>query len=231
MIDLHSHVLPGIDDGSRNVEESLAMLKRLREQGVQCLAATPHFYANEQALDRFLEKRERAFLSLQSELTEEHPQIVCGAEVKFYTGIGRMDGLEKLTIGSSKLLLLEMPFSKWTEYTMRELLELASSRNLTFVLAHIDRYMKYQNRATWEKLLDHGFLMQVNADYVYEFKTKSKAAKLFASGRAHFLGSDCHNLTDRAPRIGEAYDVLRKKLGSDFIGQMTDFGHSMIGCR
>jgi protein-tyrosine phosphatase len=231
MIDWHSHVLPGIDDGSRDVEESLGMLQKLGEQGVRCVVATPHFYADEQRLERFLEKREQAYSKLQSELTEAYPQVICGAEVKYYPGIGRMEGLERLTIGSTKMLLLEMPFSKWTDYTMRELSEMVSSHNLTFVLAHIDRYMGFQSKSTWEKLLEAGFLMQVNASYLHEFGTKRKALRLFGNGGAHFLGSDCHNLTSRPPRIGEAYDLLRHKLGEDFLAEMTEYGYRKLKLR
>lgn len=225
MIDWHSHVLPAMDDGSRNLEESLGMLKLLREQGVRRVIATPHFYANDEDVNRFLERRTEAFCRLEPALTDEHPQVLCGAEVRYYPGIGRMADLDKLVIGSTKLLLLEMPFSKWTDYTMKELTELASYGRLTIILAHIDRYLKFQNSATWNKLLECGFLMQVNASFVYEFATKGKARKMLSEGKIHFIGSDCHNLTSRPPRIGEAYSQIQKKFGDDFVANMTGYGH------
>ena len=61
MIDWHSHILPGIDDGSRDVSESLALIEKLSEQGVDTVVATPHFYADDNSVDAFLEKRNKAY--------------------------------------------------------------------------------------------------------------------------------------------------------------------------
>ena len=64
IVDFHSHVLPGIDDGSRSVEESLVMLKRMQDQGIAAVVATPHFYASHHFPEEFLERRERAKLKI-----------------------------------------------------------------------------------------------------------------------------------------------------------------------
>ena len=119
MIDFHSHILPGIDDGSKDVAESLAMLSALKEQGVDTVVATPHFYANHHSVEEFLRRRQKAMDRLSAELSEGAPTIVLGAEVRYYEGISHLQNLESLCIGDSKLLLLEMPFYKWTEYTVR----------------------------------------------------------------------------------------------------------------
>ena len=228
MIDWHSHVLPGIDDGSQNIEESLALLKMLSEQGVDTVVATPHFIADNEAAAHFLERRQRAFDELHGHLQPEFPRIIQGAEVKYYPGISRMEGLDRLTIGESGLLLLEMPMMKWTEYTVREVIELSHSMHLKVVLAHIDRYWTLQSKDVWSRFYENEILMQVNADFFLGFLTKGKAMNLLRNGAIHFLGSDCHNLTSRQPRIGQAFSYIEKKFGCDFLSQMHEYGMEML---
>lgn len=228
MIDWHSHILPGVDDGSRDLAESLAMLKLLREQGVHTVAATPHFYANDESVDSFLNRRASALNMLEKHLPDDAVKIVPGAEVKYYPGISRMHGLKKLCIEGSGLLLLEMSMTKWTEYTIRELVELSSTSGMTVVLAHIERYLKLQSRATWDRLYDCGLLMQVNAGFFTGLATRRKALTMLKDGAIQLIGSDCHNTTSRAPCIGQAVEIIRKKLGNDFVDQMNEYGHSMF---
>ena len=229
MIDWHSHVLPGVDDGSRNVEESLTMLDALWAQGVDLVMATPHFYANLTTVDDFLAKRNAAYESLAPHLGEERPQVMCGAEVRYYSGISQMQDLERLTLGDTNLLLLEMPMNRWTEYTIQELLTLASTRRLKIVMAHIERYLSYQGKGVFERLIENGFLMQVNASFFGGLGSRHKALKMLSSGKIHMIGSDCHNMTTRPPQIERAYELIEKKFGEHFVFQMTDFGYAVIG--
>ncbi len=228
MIDWHSHILPAVDDGSRDVEESLALLAGELQQGVDTVIATPHFFANDESVDEFLARRDESFQKLSAVKGEGMPEIICGAEVKYYQGISKMEGLKKLCIGDSKLLLLEMSMSKWTEYTLSELTEMALRREVKVVLAHIDRYYSLQSAAAWERLYDSGILMQVNASYFTEFFTKRKALKMMAGGGIHFLGSDCHNITTRPPNLLNACEYIDKKLGADFLTQFNEYGYSLL---
>lgn len=228
MIDWHSHILPRIDDGSQNVTESSELLKMLSDQGVKTVVATPHFFANSDTIESFLEKRKNSYDTLSEQVLTDSPEILLGAEVKYYQGISRMNELKKLCIDNSKLLLLEMSMSRWTEYTLRELEELALSRDITVVLAHIERYLKFQNDETWNRLYENGILMQVNASFFTAFSTKRKALTYLENGDIHFIGSDCHNLTSRAPRIGKAFKIIKNKLGESFINQMNEYGYSVL---
>ena len=117
MIDWHSHILPEMDDGSKNVEESLCLMKMLAEQGVDTVIATPHFYANDESVDSFLERRAVSYEKLQTQLSDSLPEVLLGAEVSYYPGISRMADLKRLKIEKTQLLLLEMPMSKWKEYS------------------------------------------------------------------------------------------------------------------
>ncbi len=228
MIDWHSHILPDIDDGSRDVCESLGMIKALKEQGVDLVVATPHFFADDESVDAFLERRDNAWKDLSLAISEDTDlNIVLGAEVKYYSGISRMSGLERLQIGDTGLILLEMPMSKWTEYTVRELAEINSSRGLTVIIAHMERYFPMQSRKTRDRVLDSGVIMQSNASFFTRFGSKRRAISSLINGEIQLIGSDCHNMTSRPPNIKSAYDVIRKKLGEDFAGQMNEYGYRL----
>ena len=230
MIDFHSHILPGIDDGSRDVAESLQMISMLREQGVDTVVATPHFYANHHSVQRFCARRQAAYERLIEAIgiTQASAQIVLGAEVRYYEGISRLEGLTDLCIGGTRLLLLEMPMARWTEYTVRELVDLSCDGRIRLVLAHIERYYTLQSREVWQRLLDCGILMQTNAEFFTDWRTRGKAVRMLGDHRLHLLGSDCHNLTDRAPQILQAADRIRKKLGEEFLSEMNRFAAELL---
>ena len=229
MIDWHSHILPAMDDGSRDPDESITMIDTLANQGVDTVVVTPHFYANEESVEEFLSRRQRSYDALCEKMQNRSVRILCGAEVKYYPGISRMEDLERLAIGNSKLLLLEMPFAKWSDHTVRELLALANMRGLKIVMAHIERYRALQDRRVIEKLMDEGILMQVNASYFERLGTKRKAIKNLGSGMIHLIGSDCHNLTSRPPQIQSAYDLIQKKFGSEYVTQKNEFAYGILG--
>ena len=228
MIDFHSHILPGIDDGSENVSESLQMLALLKEQGVDTVVATPHFYANHCSVEEFLTRRNRSYQALQESLSADAPTILLGAEVRYYEGISHLRELPAMCIGNSKLLLLEMPMSKWTEYTVKELIDLSCRGDIRLVMAHIERYLRMQSPAVWDRLLESEILMQSNADFFVDFRTKRKALRMLAQQCVHLIGSDCHNLTDRAPKIQQAYDRIANKFGEGFVNQMNDFASKLL---
>lgn len=228
MIDWHSHVLPGMDDGSRNVAESISLINMQVSQGVNTVIATPHFYANDESVDSFLDRREGALRLLRTELPEGSPEIRLGAEVRYYQGISRMAEMTALCIEGSKLLLLEMPVAEWTEYVVRELIELSGKSSVRLVLAHIERYLHLQKWTVWERLYDSGILMQVNASFFTSFVSKRRALLLLKKGNIHFLGSDCHNMTSRPPQIGKAFACIQKKFGDDYVRQMNEYGYTML---
>ena len=228
MIDWHSHILPGMDDGSHDAAESISLVNMQRAQGIDTVIATPHFYANDETVDSFLDRRKRALDLLKAELPEGPPEILLGAEVRYYQGISRMDGLKALRIEGSKLLLLEMPMSSWTEYMIRELIEMSGRSSIKIVLAHMERYLALQTQGSWNRILECGILMQANASFFTSFSTKRKALILLKEDNIHFIGSDCHNVTSRPPQIGKAFETIKKKLGEDYIHQMNEYGYSLL---
>lgn len=228
MIDFHSHILPKMDDGSKSVEQSLEMIRDLSAQGVKTVVATPHFYANDESVDEFLKRRAESYEELRVHLTDDCPEVVLGAEVKYYSGISRLEGLDRLTIGDSGLLLLEMSLAKWTGYVVDEIVSLSTSGTVTVALAHIERYFFLQSRDVQEKLLQNGVLMQCNAEFFNGFLTRRKALKMFGNGRIHLIGSDCHNMTDRKPTVGKAVERIKEKHGEHIFKQFVRFQNDLL---
>lgn len=228
MIDWHSHVLPKMDDGSRSIEESLKLINMQHRQGVDKIIATPHFYANDESVNSFLERRQASFELLKPNLAPNAPQIILGAEVKYYHGISKMENLKALRAQDSEILLLEMPFSRWTEYMLREITEMSLMGNVKLVLAHIERYLSLQSREVMEKVYSGEIFTQVNASFFANLSTRRKAVAMLRQGKIHFVGSDCHNTTSRPPRLDSAFAVIERKLGPGFLIQMDEYGQSML---
>ena len=222
MVDFHSHILPGIDDGSQNVEESLQMLDMLAFQGAKKVVATPHFMATETAPQEFFIKRQNSYNQLKEKLSENHPEIVLGAEVLYYSGISRMQELSSFCIDGTQLLLLEMPTKKWNDYIVREVLELNCTGDITVVLAHIERYLPFMEEGVLERLVENDVLMQVNANFFLRFATRHKAIKMLKNDYIQLIGSDCHDIKYRPPRLDEAYKVIKNRMGEAFVGYFQE---------
>lgn len=228
MTDFHSHILPKMDDGSRSIEESLQMLNALAEQGISRVVATPHFYANDESVFDFLERRREAFEKLSAVLTADMPEVLLGAEVRYYDGISRLAEIKSLCIQGTDLFLLEMPEKRWTEYTLRELEDIACAGRVTLVLAHVDRCMEYQRADTMLRLHGSGVMMQLNAEYFNGFFSRRKAVSMIENGMVQFVGSDCHNMTDRKPEIGRAYKTIKNRLGSEFTDSLKKYTNEIL---
>ena len=213
MIDIHSHILPGMDDGSSSLEESLSMARESARQGVRLLAATPHFYATQEDPERFLQRREASLALLESAWQDGFPTLLVGAEVRYFDGISRVEKIAHLTLDHTRILLLEMPFTSWSRRMVEEVLELQRSRGLQVLLAHVERYLKDQDGQVWETFRQNGVWMQCNANFFLRWQTKRKAQALFKKGEIQMLGSDTHNMTTRPPNLAMARDALVKSLG------------------
>jgi len=227
MIDMHSHILPQIDDGSKSVQMSVEMLARLKEQSVDTVVATPHFLASKNSPEDFLRNRQEACDRLGS-VAADGPQILLGAEVAYFDGIGRCNELERLCLGDSRLILVEMPCGQWTQRMVREVCDIPVQLGLQPVLAHVDRYRKSFTQY-YGQLSREGVLFQFNADVFNSFWSRHWALKLLRMGGLHFLGSDCHNLDKRPPNMDRAYRVIAKQLGEGILEDITAFTAQALG--
>ena len=219
MIDFHSHILPGMDDGSQTVEESLTLLEMLRAQGVDTVAATPHFYARENSPEVFLRRRREAWERLNARLTPGGPQVLLGAEVRYYRGISRLEELHRLCLSGTHVLLLEMPFSPWSSGILEELEDLLRE-DITVVLAHIERYLPDQPHELWPRLRHMGALFQCNASFFLDWRTRRRAIRMLRGGDIHLLGSDCHGVSHRPPQMEQAMVYIRRHAGGDALSRL-----------
>ena len=225
MVDFHTHILPCLDDGAASCEESLNMLRKEREHGVDTVIATPHFYADRDDPEAFLKKRETAYKKLLLEMENfeprELPRIVLGAEVAYFEGMSDCEELPLFNIDGTKLLLLEMPAIRWNERMIAEVVAIYEKTGLIPVIAHIDRYIRiFNDRRMAEWFSDLPVLIQANASFFTGWKYTRMALKMFDRGQIHLLGSDCHNTSTRPPEMNLATDALRKRFGDGAIAYL-----------
>lgn len=231
VMDFHSHILPRVDDGSKSLEQSLQMLRRESEQGVEQVVLTPHFYANHCTMEQFLQRRREAFETLTHAAVgdESLPKLILGAEVKIFEGLSRIDELEQLAISGTRCILVEFPMLPWRDWMYRELLNLRTDRNLTPIFAHVDRYMTpWRSFGIPEKLERLPVLVQANAEFFLRRATRKKALKMLQNGQIHLLGSDCHDLSDRAPNLGPAKALIQQQLGSQVLAGVAGWEQQIL---
>lgn len=229
MTDFHAHLLPALDDGSDSLETSLAMLEAWRSQGIGRVCATPHFYAERTTPERFLRRRAEALEALRAAMgpAEGSPALLCGAEVRFFDGISGAEALPSLCLEGTDLLLLEMPFTRWTERMLSEVGELRQ-RGVRPVAAHLERYLDLNPRQTIRRFLQMDVLIQCNAEFFLSRRTAGKALRMLREEQIHFLGSDAHNMRSRAPNLGPALALIERKLGPRALDRLAAL-EGMIG--
>lgn len=213
MIDLHTHILPGIDDGAADLNASISLLRIEQKQGVETVALTPHFYRDKERPEGFLVKRDAAWNRLRNELPREpFPNLILGAEVAWFPGLAECPELEEFCYKDTKILLIEPPFTPWNGEFFRQLYNLVIRRGVTPMISHLDRYVSCQKKQHIDQLLDLGFPIQVSAGAVLHRTFRNWALRMLKNHEA-LLISDCHNLDTRLPNIGDAMALLEKKLG------------------
>lgn len=231
MIDFHSHILPGIDDGSTSVEMSIEMLLMEAQQGITHVVATPHFYAQRDQLDTFLQRRDEAYQALQREmeLYSGLPEVLLGAEVSFFRGISESEFLKKLMIHQNRCLLIELPTPPWDEAIFRELEAIWVRREILPIIAHIDRYIsRWKSGPVLKRLSQLPVIVQANSEFFLNKKTAGMAMKMLKNEQIHLLGSDCHNMSSRKPDLGQAVDRITKKLGTDSLNRISEYENKVL---
>ena len=223
-IDLHSHILPQLDDGSDSVEMSLAMLYQMAEQGVDVVCATSHYYAKHNSIPAFCERRAEALERLSSVLTAELPRVLPAAEVAYFPHMEEQD-LTPLCIQGTRTLMLEMPFSDWTGLQLETVEALVLDCRYDVVLVHPERFcFSKSNKHKLEKLAELPIGLQVNAGSLLRWGTRRLALDILQMAHMPLLGSDCHNLTSRPPNLKEGRKVVMQKLGEVFLKKIDRYG-------
>ena len=227
MIDFHSHILPGIDDGAKDVETSLKMLSVSYDSGVKTVLLTPHCHPRSQEhIDRFLERRDMAFAALSSATSAfELPKLVPASEIRIYQGLHNYEKLDELCILGTNYILLEMPYELWKDYAFEEIYQLT---RLGFrpIMAHLDRFLDQEKH--FHEFLSLGSLVQMNSSAFLESSTRKKMVKFFENGHIHVLGSDTHDLADRKPDLADAYRVISRKFGEEYTSYINYAGENIL---
>ncbi len=225
VFDIHTHLLPGIDDGARDKEQSRQMISSLKEQGVTDVFLTPHFYHYEMSLEKFVEKRHKAFLQVSDFFVENNIKPYLGAEVYFVDTIFRYDDISELCIDKGDYILIEIPFNGVSsEKVISMLYKMCANYSVNPIIAHIEKYPEFFNRKFLEELKEIGCLVQFDIDSLKKYFIRKKLIKYIQKGLIQLAGSDCHNLSDRKPD----FCILKKYLQESMVKYLFNNGYMLF---
>ncbi len=233
MIDFHTHILPRMDDGSRNIVETRKMLKMEFDQGVRHVVSTSHFYAQREFPEEFLERRQRRISRVREMLQEEEwgsqMKLYAGAEVLYFTGMAESPALSDLCIEKTDTLLLELPFFQWDKEIYLEVKKIIEVRRKKVILAHVERYFQYQKDTDiWDQMLELPVYIQLNTGNIGAWGKKGICRKLLKSELPILLGSDCHSIRKRPPDIRKGRKQVEKTAGTAMLEQIDRLGKQVL---
>ena len=222
--DMHCHILPGVDDGSDSMEESLAMLKRLYAQGVRDVILTPHFAAGGKNPGR--EKLEDAFAGLKKVCGEILPDMLLymGNELLYQDGTTEcLKNGEAYTMAGSRYVLVEFGVRMAYNRIERAVAGLIA-KGYRPIIAHMERYESlYKQEERIKDLIKAGAYLQMNADSVTGGVLNKRASycrKLVSRGYIHFISTDAHDLRERPPELHQAMERLSKICDERRLGEL-----------
>lgn len=226
MIDLHTHILPELDDGADSIEEALSMARIAVEDGITALVATPHVIDG--LFSNSKEKIHGAVERLDQRLKEDSIplELLPGAEYNLEPDLAeRLSRGELLTLNNTgRYLLVELPATLVPHYTDRVLYEL-QLQGITPILAHPERNIEFSREPSrLAEMVSKGILVQVTAGSItgsFGREIKNLAHLFLKSGCAHFIASDAHSSTGRIPKISSAMKEIENVLGPDMADELA----------
>ncbi|MCB6607747.1 CpsB/CapC family capsule biosynthesis tyrosine phosphatase [[Clostridium] symbiosum] len=224
MIDIHAHILPGIDDGPETMEETRKMLLKAFEQGIRSIIATPHFFRKHYEPDvaRIYELVDA--VQAEADVLTPGLTIYPGQEIMYFYEIEEYLSEHKLlTLAGSRYVLIE--FQPTVVYSRLEL----ALRKMIFagyipVLAHAERYFCLRRNERLLELSAAGMRMQMNYGSLEtgtNFSDRRWCRKMILENQFDFLSTDMHGITHRSPDCGAALEWLRRKAGEDRLRELT----------
>lgn len=218
MIDFHSHIIPYVDDGSKNLDMSIAMLEMSLNDGVEYICATPHFITGEAEVQRNKYEERLDNLKEISKIKDLNIKILSGLELYIHPELPKLFKEGKIWgINDGKYLLIELPMNHFPIYTEEVFYELRLM-GVTPILAHPERNSKLrENVKLLENLIDQGTITQVTAGSLsglYGKEVKAFAELLVKKNMVHLVGSDAHNNSGRNTMIKKEYNLI-KELNKD----------------
>lgn len=215
--DIHSHILPGVDDGAKNMEETLAMLRTAKKQGIRTIIATPHYKVGQHKKTAEELEQIKEMVQLEADEAGLDMEILLGNELYYNRELcERLDKGLALTLADTRYVLVE--FSVFSDYT--ELYQ--GLRNLIQggyipILAHMERYeCLRKDKDKIKELISLGIYMQMNTESLKRHANK----KLVKEGYIHFFGSDSHNTDNRKPNMQDGINELGKSVSREQLEQI-----------
>ena len=193
--DIHSHFIPGIDDGSPDMETSISLIKKMQELGYSKVITTPHvmsdFYQN--SSETIL--KSLADVRLELKLQNINMEIDAAAEYYIDFEFEQKIGKEKFLTFGDNYILVELSFMQAPKNLFDAIFKL-QLEDYKVVLAHPERY-RYYNQEDYDNLISRGVLLQINLLSLIEYYSTSiqkKTEQLIANNQVSFIGTDCHNM-------------------------------------
>lgn len=232
MIDFHTHILPAIDDGSRHLEESLALLEQQKACGVTKVMTTPHCYPDDE-IDTFLAKRNLAIMALKEAAKAAHLgdiELYTGAEVLISVDTWKLDRLNELCIEGTNYILIELPYSSyWSDWVYSSVEDIIDNKKLIPIIAHVERYDAVRKDPNCLlRFMEMGAVLQMNAYSLTKGSSKMKLAHLLMKHEMiHVLGSDVHR-ADHFISVTGVYEDLAKRYGQEVARSMHEIGEAIL---
>ena len=219
LMDIHTHILPGVDDGAQNMQEALSLCRLAWDSGTRAMILTPHYRGIYKPSPEILQA---AFCNFQQTLKKELPKmnLYLGCEVRFVDDIQQKFASGKLLcMADSRYVLLEFAPTAFRPQIISGIIQCLSVGKVP-IIAHAERYNTFRNDPTLvDDVLKMGAYIQLNADSVmgkHGFFVKRFCHKLLKAEKVHFIASDAHDLKYRPPKLIRCYHRICKKYGETY---------------
>ena len=223
-VDIHCHILPGVDDGAQTPEETKAMLEKAWDEGIQIMVATPHYHKQRGKNDISLIKKQ---LLLARKLAKEvHPkmQICLGMEIYYGEDVPELlKSGQAVSIRKSRYILVEFSPGDDFQYILNAVRKLQMS-GYSVIIAHIERYNCLRaDLSNVEYLREMGAYLQVNAGSItgsYGRSVKKFLREALKEHLVQLVGTDAHGPEKRTPKMQDAYKEVVKRCGEEYADQI-----------
>lgn len=219
-IDLHSHILPGVDDGAEDLQETMEMLQIAYKEGIRCMIATPHFHPSRGHRSPETMKRKVAIVRKLAEKIDPKFRIYLGTEIYFTQEVPeKLQRGEILTINGTRYVLVEFSPSDSYEHIYRSI-QLLQMQGYEVIVAHVERYGSVRADVSFaEDLVKAGALLQINAGSIvgkYGKEAKKYVYSLMDQDLVFGVGTDAHHASSRRPKIKKAAEMVEKSYGEEY---------------
>lgn len=225
MIDIHAHILPGLDDGAKTWEQSLQMARMAVEDGIKMMVATPHLFKSRTIDMKQVNPKERILRHVdelrRKLLEEEIPlEIIPGCDFPIsFESLQLLDSGQALTINdANRYLLLELPDTSLPP-AIQEVCFHLQSRGITPIITHPERHLIIQEAPSkLKRLIDLGCLTQMTGNSLtgwFGRRVKKISRQLVKLGYVHLLATDAHDLKRRPPLLKQALIELSRLVGEN----------------